>query len=316
MNYGLTAAAVLGVLALSAPKEPQHNLMKLPSFKGILEVRASIPGRMRLYVPSLAGGMEQAEQAREQLLGTGVVHRVELEPRTGSMLVCYDERKVEAAVIEGAVIKLLGLDAAINGKQKSRMENGLHTILDAVDRGVMGATNGLMDGKMLAGTALSVLAIKEWRLAGLAVPGAMTLLVVGGPPVRGGSPVNIVGETFLRHCLKPRVECDLPGRLRMRFRHSEQLSKEALPYLHYVQDVLTMLPGVTDVTVNARIGTALVLYDAQTTSSRQILRWVDIVVDTGLEIAKEIKPEEVDEQKLEQIVRQRLILRLPQAKEG
>ena len=82
----------------------------------------------------------------------------------------------DVAVIEGAVIKLLGLDAAINGKQKSRMENGLHTILDAVDRGVMGATNGLMDGKMLAGTALSVLAIKEWRLAGLAVPGAMTLL--------------------------------------------------------------------------------------------------------------------------------------------
>ena len=169
MNYGLTAAAVLGVLALSAPKEPQHNLMKLPSFKGILEVRASIPGRMRLYVPSLSGSMDQAEQAREQLLGTGVVHRVELEPRTGSMLVCYDERKVE-------VIKLLGLDAVINGKQKSRMESGLHTILDAVDRGVMGATNGLMDGKMLAGTALSVLAIKEWRLAGLAVPGAMTLL--------------------------------------------------------------------------------------------------------------------------------------------
>ena len=119
--------------------------------------------------------------------------------------------------------------------------------------------------------------------------------------------MNIVGETFLRHCLKPRVECDLPGRLRMRFRHSEQLPKEALPYLHY---------GVTDVTVNARIGTVLVLYDAQTTGSRQILRWVDIVVDTGLEIAKEIKPEEADEKQLEQVVRQRLILRLPQAKEG
>ena len=220
--------------------------------------------------------MEQALQVREQLLGTGVVHRVELEPRTGSMLVCYDERKVEAAVIEGAVIKLLGLDAAINGKQKSRMENGLHTILDGRD----------------------------------------DALVVGSPSFRGGSPVNIVGETFLRHCLKPRVECDLPGRLRMRFRHSEQLPKEALPYLHYVQDVLTMLPGVTDVTVNARIGTALVLYDAQTTSSRQILRWVDIVVDTGLEIAKEIKPEEADEKQLEQVVRRRLILRLPQAKEG
>ena len=128
--------------------------------------------------------------------------------------------------------------------------------------------------------------------------------------------MNIIGETFLRHCLKPRVECDLPGRLRLRFRHSEQLPKEALPYLHYVQDVLKMLPGVTEVTVNARIGTVLVIYDAGTTNTRQILRWVDIVVVTGLEIAKEIKPEEVDEESLERVVRQRLILRLPQGKEG
>ena len=128
--------------------------------------------------------------------------------------------------------------------------------------------------------------------------------------------MNIIGETFLRHCLKPRVECDLPGRLRLRFRHSEQLPKEALSYLHYVQDVLKMLPGVTEVTVNARIGTVLVIYDAGTTNTRQILRWVDIVVDTGLEIAREIKPEEVDEESLERVVRQRLILRLPQGKEG
>lgn len=128
--------------------------------------------------------------------------------------------------------------------------------------------------------------------------------------------MNIIGETFLRHCLKPRVECDLPGRLRLRFRHSEQLPKEALSYLHYVQDVLKMLSGVTEVTVNARIGTVLVIYDAGTTNTRQILRWVDIVVDTGLEIAKEIKPEEVDEESLERVVRQRLILRLPQGKEG
>ena len=58
------------------------------------------------------------------------------------------------------------------------------------------------------------------------------------------------------------------------------------------------------------------IYDAGTTNTRQILRWVDIVVDTGLEIAKEIKPEEVDEESLGRVVRQRLILRLPQGKEG
>ena len=128
--------------------------------------------------------------------------------------------------------------------------------------------------------------------------------------------MNIVGETFLRHCLKPRVECDLPGRLRMRFRHSEQLPKEALPYLHYIQDVLQLLPGVSGAKVNPRIGTVLIRYDAAVTNTRAILRWVDIVVDEGICISKEDVWQNAGEKELEEIVRQRLILRLPQQKKG
>ena len=128
--------------------------------------------------------------------------------------------------------------------------------------------------------------------------------------------MNKMEESFLRLCLHPKVECDLPGRLRISFSKYHLLPKEALPYLHYVQDVLTMLPGVTDVTVNARIGTVLVLYDAQTTNSRQILRWVDIVVDEGICISKEDVWQNAGEKELEEIVRQRLILRLPQQKKG
>ncbi|MDO5300144.1 MAG: heavy metal-associated domain-containing protein [Clostridia bacterium] len=123
---------------------------------------------------------------------------------------------------------------------------------------------------------------------------------------------------FVRYCLKPAVSCNLPGRLRMTFRSYKLLPKEALPYLHYIRDVLTMLPGVTDVQINPRIGTVLVLYDPETTASRQILRWVDIVVDTGLELAGEMDWQHMaaDEADLERMVRSRLILRLPQAKEG
>ena len=98
----------------------------------------------------------------------------------------------------------------------------------------------------------------------------------------------------------------------MKFSKYDMLPKEALPYLHYVRDVLAMLPGVNDVTVNARIGTVLVLYDANKTNSRQIMRWVDIVVDTGIEIAKDKEWEGKDEAEIEQLVRDRLILRLPQ----
>ena len=124
--------------------------------------------------------------------------------------------------------------------------------------------------------------------------------------------MNKFQEAFARRCLKPKAECDLPGRLRMKFSKYDMLPKEALPYLHYVRDVLAMLPGVSDVTVNARIGTVLVLYDANKTNSRQIMRWVDIVVDTGIEIAKDKEWEGKDEAEIEQLVRDRLILRLPQ----
>ena len=53
MNNAWIAALALGALAVM-PKDPGHNLMKLPSFRGVAEVRASIPGRMRLYMPAIA----------------------------------------------------------------------------------------------------------------------------------------------------------------------------------------------------------------------------------------------------------------------
>ena len=119
-------------------------------------------------------------------------------------------------------------------------------------------------------------------------------------------------ESLLRRSLKPRVECDLPGRLRLSFARYRLLPEAALPYLHYVEDVLTLLSGVREVQVNARIGTVLVLYAPETTNARQILRWVDIVVDTGIEIARELDaPESMSEAEIEALVRKRLVLRLP-----
>ena len=128
--------------------------------------------------------------------------------------------------------------------------------------------------------------------------------------------MNKLEESFLRLCLKPRVECDLPGRLRLSFNKYRLLPKEALPYLHYIRDVLELLPGVTGAEINPRIGTVLIRYDANITAARAILRWVDIVVDEGVRISKENIWQRADEETLREIVRKRLILRLPQQKEG
>ena len=128
--------------------------------------------------------------------------------------------------------------------------------------------------------------------------------------------MNKIEEGFLRLCLRPRVTCDLPGRLRLCFEKYRLLPEAAAPYLHYIRDVLELLPGVLQAEINPRIGTVLIRYDAKTTNARAILRWVDIVVDEGIQIFKEDLWQDVSEATLAQIVRQRLILRLPQQKEG
>ena len=123
--------------------------------------------------------------------------------------------------------------------------------------------------------------------------------------------MNKIEESFLRHCLKPSVTCNLPGRLRLAFAKYQLLPKEALPYLHYVRDVLLLLPGVMDAQANPRIGTVLVSYDPGKTSEQAILQWVATVVDEGIQHSREDIWQGADEQTLAALVRERLLLRLP-----
>ena len=126
--------------------------------------------------------------------------------------------------------------------------------------------------------------------------------------------MGLIEDAYLRHCLKHTVSCDLPGRLRLTFPKYKLLPKEALPYLHYVKDVMTMLPGVKDTVINPRIGSMLVLYDTEATTPKEIQRWMSTVVDMGLELVREIdwQTAAVDERAIEQRARERLAERLKQ----
>ena len=56
--YITAAVAAAGLLAASGNRP--RNRMKLPSFPGVVEVRASIPGRLRLYMPDVITNDEAA----------------------------------------------------------------------------------------------------------------------------------------------------------------------------------------------------------------------------------------------------------------
>ena len=173
---GVWWLALAAGAAAALPKKQEHNLMKLPSFRGVAEVRSSLPGRMRLYVPTIQQQPELARQMAAQLEGTGVIHQVKAEPRTGSVLICYDESKVQAPVVLGAMMKLMGLDGKVKTAPASKVQEGIKLLLNAVDQGILDATYGLLDAKTLTAGALTVAALRSKTKYGWAAPGAMTLL--------------------------------------------------------------------------------------------------------------------------------------------
>ena len=175
MSHAWMVFAAAAALVSASGSKPR-NALKLPSFRGVAEVRSGIPGRLRLYMPAIAERPEAAERMKAQLESTGAISQVRLNPRTGTALFLYAPDRVEAAVVEGAAIRLMGLDAEINRQPVSRMETGLRTLWDAVDHGVMEATDGLMDARMLAGSALTAAALRGLISGGATGPGALTLL--------------------------------------------------------------------------------------------------------------------------------------------
>ena len=146
MQMNWTALAVAGLVGVAAlGSGDTRNKMKLPSFAGVAEVRSSLPGRMRLGMPAIALKPELALQMKEQLENTGVV-------------------------------ELMGLDEEIHKHPLCRVDEGIRSLLNAVDYAVYERTNGLLDARVLAGGALCAMALHSAKLSGWAVPGAMTLL--------------------------------------------------------------------------------------------------------------------------------------------
>lgn len=168
----LAAAAAL----LTASKGNERNKLRLPSFHGVIEVRASIPGRIRFFIPAVADREQAAGKMKQQLESTGAVRQVQLNARTCTALVFYDPAQVEPGVVEGAVIRLMALDEDIKKRPVSRMETGMRTLWESVNHGVMESTSGLMDARMLAGTALAATALRSLAVNGVSLPGTATLL--------------------------------------------------------------------------------------------------------------------------------------------
>ncbi|MBT3272765.1 MAG: hypothetical protein HN368_06400 [Spirochaetales bacterium] len=148
-----------------------------PGFRYVLEIRHAIPGRMRLYAPVLKENNELGESLVRDLGKADGINSIDTSPITGTALISYNSQKVEAQIVFGAVVRLLGLEKDIEKTPESRVSKGIQSMSDSVNRALYEKSSGLVDLHTLLPVVLAGFGIyKITRPGGLNAPGGITLL--------------------------------------------------------------------------------------------------------------------------------------------
>ncbi len=169
------AGKIIGDL-ISKNDFTKKNKANLPSFKGVLEIKHSINGRIRFYIPILNNNEEAKELLIGQLSRVPAITTIEVNTITSSLLVVYDEKSVDAAVLIGVIAKLLGLEESLTKKPEALVTREMKNFKEAINMAVYEKTSGLLDMKSVVTILLMVGGFIIVRKNPLSFPNGYTLL--------------------------------------------------------------------------------------------------------------------------------------------
>lgn len=114
------------------------------SFAGVLEVVHSLPGRMRLRIPSLArrpGALAEFSARLKRLDG---IAEVTTDSILGTALVRYDAAKLTPSLVVAAATHGFDFETAIRS-HRSLVGGELHAIHYALNQAILQRTGGVLD---------------------------------------------------------------------------------------------------------------------------------------------------------------------------
>lgn len=142
------AGKVIGDLA-SKKNVTRTNKKNLPSFKGVLEIKHSMEGRIRFYIPILKNNNEAKTILEGQLSKVPDIKKIEANLITGSLLVVFNDKAVEPAILIGVVIKLLGLNVEVDKRPEAVATREMRNIKESLNMAIYEKSNGLLDSKSI-----------------------------------------------------------------------------------------------------------------------------------------------------------------------
>lgn len=157
-------------------KKKSKNSLNLPSFMGVIEVKHSIEGRIRLYIPLLKKDKSSSEILLNQLGRVESIKHIEINNITGSLTIIYDKDKIEPSLLIGVIAKLLQLEGELLRKKESLVTRELGNMKEAVNLAIYNKTKGLLDMKAIYIIAVLFFALRGIKLMPKALPNGYTML--------------------------------------------------------------------------------------------------------------------------------------------
>ena len=127
-----------------------------------IRVLSALPGRLRVRHVGRRRGLEELETLRDSLQARPEVDAVELNPRTGSLLVFYDPGRVSSEDLRGALSEV-GLDLAADVEAARGQAGGTGRVMgaaEALNRRVIQASGGT-DLRLLVPMGLGALSARQ-----------------------------------------------------------------------------------------------------------------------------------------------------------
>lgn len=165
---------VLPLLFAAIIPKKKFGRIPSPSYRGIIEVKHYIPGRIRYSIPAIVDNPNKLKNIIKVVSDFDNIIDIKGSSVTGSLTVQFEH--INASLVTGILIHLLELKDEIEKPVVGNIYKKILSIGTAFNRGVYEETKGMFDLNSLISISLGVFGVTALIRKPVMLPGAWTLL--------------------------------------------------------------------------------------------------------------------------------------------
>ena len=99
-----------------------------------------------------------------------------------------------------------------------------------------------------------------------------------------------IKKQFIKSMIKLEIVSNTPGKLQVYIAQIKKVENEYKQYEYYAENALLLIKGVQSLDVDYQKGLATIKYDPSVVDVQKIYKWLQMMIDIGIDYYDELKP--------------------------